>query len=242
MEQTISVTEQITSRLLHELREGLYKAERRLPPEQEIAAFLHVSRTAVRDALAVLEREGFISRKRGVGTIINHYVLRVQTRMDLEQEFLDMIAAAGKTPSARLVEYGELPADADVAARLCVPVGEPILAISRLIYADGVPAIYCIDHLAKSRIQNPGYTAQDMSAPVFDFMNRFCGISVHMDVTEVRAVAADRQTAKMMDVPLAEPLLYLNETGYTLRGDPVLNSQEYYADGILTHTVLRKKI
>lgn len=242
MEQTLSITEQITVRLLHELRTGIYKAEHRLPPEQEIAAFLHVSRTAVRDALAVLEREGFISRKRGVGTIINQYVLQVQTRMDLEQEFLDMIAAVGKTPTAKLLGFEEIPADADAAARLGIPVGEPILAISRLIYADGVPAIYCTDLMAKSRIQNPEYTAQDINTPVFDFMNRFCGISVHMDVTEVRAVAADRHTAKIMDVPLAEPLLYLNETGYTLRGEPVLNSREYYADGILTHTVLRKKI
>ncbi len=52
----------------------------------------------MRDCLSTLEREGFISRKHGIErTIINQHVLDVKVRLDLEEEFLDMIRSAGYT-------------------------------------------------------------------------------------------------------------------------------------------------
>ena len=72
----------MTNRLLYEMREGIYAGRDRLPPEIELAKQLGISRTLVRDCLSILEREGFINRKHGVGTIINKHVLNVATRMD----------------------------------------------------------------------------------------------------------------------------------------------------------------
>ena len=46
----------------------------RLPAEDKLAAMLNVSRTTVRSAVQGLEREGLISRRRAVGTTINHHV------------------------------------------------------------------------------------------------------------------------------------------------------------------------
>ena len=55
-------------------------------------------------------------------------------------------------------------------------------------------------------------------------------------------LAAEGLPARALDVPPGTPLLHMDELGYDLRGHPVLHSDEYYADGILRHTVLRKKI
>ena len=82
MEQNTSLASRIRKELLQELVSGIYQEAVRLPPEVEIAARLGVSRTALRDALATLEQEGFISRRKGVGTIINRHVLAVKTRME----------------------------------------------------------------------------------------------------------------------------------------------------------------
>ena len=63
-----------------------------------------------------------------------------------------------------------------------------------------------------------------------------------MDLTEVRAVAATKEIADALEVPLSSPVLHMNEIGYDFRGNPVLYSHEYYKDRVLNHTVLRKKI
>ena len=63
-----------------------------------------------------------------------------------------------------------------------------------------------------------------------------------MDLTEVRAVEADRELAEALQVRRGSALLYMNEVGYDFWGHPVLHSLEYYRDRALRHTVLRKKI
>ena len=85
----------IRTTLLEAMRTGPYADTAHLPPETELAQTLGISRTQLRDALAVLEQEGFITRRHGVGTLINRHVLKVPVRMDIEEELLDMIRSSG---------------------------------------------------------------------------------------------------------------------------------------------------
>ena len=86
----------IRTRLLAAMQDGIFAHCERLPRESVLAEQLGISRTQLRDSLATLEREGFITRRHGVGTMINRHVLSVQTRMDIEVEFMDMIRQAEK--------------------------------------------------------------------------------------------------------------------------------------------------
>ena len=55
------------------MRDGAYANCERLPRESVLAEKMGISRTQLRDILASLEREGFITRRHGVGTIINRH-------------------------------------------------------------------------------------------------------------------------------------------------------------------------
>lgn len=65
------------------------------PSELELADVLGVSRTVVRDALSDLERDGYLERVRGIGTLVNRDVVRVENRMDQKLEFNRMIRSIG---------------------------------------------------------------------------------------------------------------------------------------------------
>ncbi len=97
----------IRAQLLSAMRNGEYAHSERLPRESALAVTLGISRTQLRDVLASLEREGFITRRHGVGTIINRHVLDVQTRMDIEVEFLDMIRQNGFTAAVASIQTWE---------------------------------------------------------------------------------------------------------------------------------------
>ena len=189
-----------------------------------------------------MEQEGFISRRKGVGTIVNRHVLAVKTRMDLEEEFLSMVESAGKKAAQDNCTYRETTASPQEAACLKLPEGAPIFEISRLITADGEPAIYCVDTFFKDLLLTEDYDPQVLYRPVFEFLETYCGIEVYMDLTEVRAVEASPEAARQLQVPVGSPLLHMDETGYDFWGRPVLHSMEYYRDRALRHTVLRKKI
>ena len=231
----------IRAQLLTAMQVGEYAHCDRLPRESVLSEKLGISRTQLRDILASLEREGFITRRHGVGTIINRHVLNVQTRMDIELEFLDMIAQSGHTGAVAFVRVSDGTADEELAQRLNLPVGAPVLRVARLCTADGKPAIYCEDVVEKAKLQRP-YTTEELRQPIFDFLQNVCGISSYLDLTDLRPVAADAALADVFQVPQGTPLLNMDEVDYDIEGAPVFASNEYFADGIFHHTVLRKKL
>ena len=164
----------IRSQLLADMKNGTYANGDRLPRESVLAETLGISRTQLRDILASLEREGFITRRHGVGTIINRHVLNAQSRMDIEVEFLGMIRQSGHIPAVAFVQYREDTADESIARQLRIAEGDAVIRVTRLCTADGKPAIYCEDILAKSLIQRP-YTEKDFDGPIFHFLQEFCG-------------------------------------------------------------------
>lgn len=232
-------TKTIRSQLLADMKDGAYASCERLPRESVLAEKLGISRTQLRDILASLEREGFITRRHGVGTIINRHVLNVQTRMDIEVEFLDMIRQSGHEPAVAFVRVSDGTADAQVAAQLRIPEDTPIIRIARLCTADGRPAIYCEDVVEKA-LAKGDYTIQDFKLPIFHFLQRFCGIYPYLDLTDVRPAAADAALAEIFQVPMGTPLLNMEEVDYDIDGRPVFCSSEYFVDGIFRHTVMRK--
>ena len=241
MNQKPTQSRSIRMQLLSAMREGEYAHCDRLPRESVLSEKLGISRTQLRDILASLDREGFITRRHGVGTVINRHVLGAQARMDIEVEFMDMIRQSGRTPGVAFVRAAEGAADEKAAGQLGIPVGTPVLKISRLCTADGRPAIYCEDIVEKAKIRHP-YTEAELRQPIFDFLQSVCGLSSYLDLTDLRPVAADAFLSGIFQLPEGTPLLNMDEVDYDIDGAPVFVSREYFADGIFRHTVLRKKL
>ena len=231
----------IRAQLLTAMKSGIYASCERLPRESVLAEKMGISRTQLRDILASLEREGFITRRHGVGTIINRHVLDAQTRIDIEVEFLDMIRQNGHQADVAFVRVSDGTADAKIAGQLQIPEGTPIIRITRLCTADGRPAIYCEDVIEKAAAKGE-YTLKDFKLPIFHFLQKFCGIIPYMDLTDVRPAVADAALAEVFQVPMGSPLLNMDEVDFDIDGKPVLCSNEYFADGIFRHTVMRKKL
>ncbi len=231
----------IRAQLLSDMRSGIYAGCERLPRESVLAEKLGISRTQLRDILASLEREGFITRRHGVGTIINRHVLGVHTRMDIEVEFLDMIRQNGHEPAVAYVRVSCGEADAKVAAQLRIAEGAPVLRVARLCTADGRPAIYCEDVLDRALVKED-YTTDDLKLPIFHFLQQFCGVYAYLDLTDIRPAAADSALAEIFQVPVGTPLLNMDEVDYDIDGNPVFCSMEYFVDGYFRHAVMRKKL
>lgn len=227
--------------LLSEMKDGIYAQCDRLPRETVLSEELGISRTQLRDTLADLEREGFITRRQGIGTVINRHVLAVTNRMDIETEFLDIFRLNGREPKVAAVEAVEGRASTYVAGKLKIPEGTPVLKLHRLYTTDGKPALCCEDVLEKSRVRD-GYTQADVEGIIFEFLQKFCGVSAYMDLTELHAVAATGRLAQVMQVPEGTPLLNMEEVDFDIEGNTIFYSSQYFAEGMFQHTVLRKKL
>lgn len=228
--------------LIQAIKTGKYSNYPKLPPEVEIAQDIGVSRTLIRDCLMTLEREGIVSRKLGIGTVINKHVLDVITRMDLEVEFFEMVEEAGYKAELSYFKVEEIKADKNMAKKLEINEKDIVIRTEKIITADNKPAIYCIDHFPKSIIINKSPDFESLKKSIFIFFRKYCNVDVYMDLTEVEAIAVNKSIEDKLEIKKGTPIVYMDEIGYSFKGKVILYSKEYYANKIFKHTVLRKKI
>ena len=231
----------VREQLLTEMRNGKFAESKRLPRETVLSEELGISRTQLRDVLAGLEQEGYITRKLGVGTIINRHVLNVKSRMDIEAEILDIIRNNGYEPAVFFVEAVEEKADEILACKLRISINTPVIRVSKLCTADGRPALYFQDVFSKELIKRE-YSDEELKIPIFQFLKEKCDTEVYMDLTQLHAVAADEKTAEILKVPQGTPLLNMEEVDYDSEGNAIFYSKQYFVDGLFEQTVLRKRL
>lgn len=66
----VRIFEQAAEQIKELINEGYFQDGEKLPPEQELSKQLNVSRSSIREALRVLESEGLVEIKRGLGAYL----------------------------------------------------------------------------------------------------------------------------------------------------------------------------
>src|SRR6201997_2107790 len=103
--------------------------------ERDLAKMHEVSLMTARHALASLEREGVVERRRGVGTFVAAPKIHFNKLMSYTEQMASRSLRAGaKILFARIVE-----SDEEATARLSLPPQSPVLKIERLRHAGGEP-------------------------------------------------------------------------------------------------------
>lgn len=140
--------EQVQTAIIRSIAEGEYLLGSQLPPEDQLAASLGVSRTTLRGALGKLETLGYIERIHGAGTFVNRRRFSVEAQLDLLESFHPRLAArAGLSSSLSGLSIEETSADAETACAMGITAGSPVIRIARIVVFEGVPVAQLEDFL-----------------------------------------------------------------------------------------------
>lgn len=197
----------------------------RLPNENELAQAHGVSRVTVRRALAELERERLIERRRSAGTRIVYRPPPAPITADISG-VLANIAEMGRRTAVKLLSFEYVPGEGPAAEALGVTLPDLLQRAVRVRSIDGQPFSYLTTHVPE-RIAVT-YSRQELGArPLLELLER-SGHKVERATQRIGAGLATPAVAAALDVKIGSPLIELVRVVYDARGRGVEHLHALY--------------
>jgi len=188
-----------------------------LPPEPELGAQLHVSRTTVRKAVELLIDEGLVVVRRGRGTEILD--ARAHQRLNRVTSFSETLREQGFEVTYRHVRVKTLKAAAALASDLAIPEGAPLVAIHRMALANGKPIALMDNYLLPELA--PGIEARAARIQsLYALLEAEYNLVIEAATDHISARGATRDESAKLGVADGCPLLIVRRITHA-RGRPV---------------------
>jgi GntR family transcriptional regulator len=216
---SLPIYHQLTTILRQQIKDSAFAPEQPLPSEMQLAAAYDVSRVTVRRALDLLEREGWIRRKHGVGTFVAPRADEAQREESRVSGLVENLITLGLETTARLLAYEpEAPTPAAVLQALGLPADERALRIERLRFFKDKPLSVTTVWLPRSVASLAPRSVID-DRPIMRILEGG-GIRAQRAEQTISAIPADDAAANKLNVAIGAPLLRLRRTVFDGDGRP----------------------
>lgn len=214
-------------------------AGERLPTEPELAKQLNVSRATLREAMRSFEAQGIIRRKQGIGTFVVDRSQIFETGLEVLESLETLAKRIGLPISMDALEIGEHAADTEEAQHLAVSEGTPLVEISRLIRTNQRPIAYLVDLLPSERF-NAAELDESFRGSVLDLLLRRSDLNLARSQTEIRAIAAPSDIARLLEIQRGDSLLLFVAQLFDADGSIIDYSHSYFLPGYFRFQVVRR--
>jgi GntR family transcriptional regulator len=234
-----TLTEIAEQELRQAITRGTFQRGSQLPTEAELCQMLGVSRTVVREALRVLEEDGLVARRHGIGTFVrDHPILK---NLNFNFGITEMIQSAGLTSGTSHLAIQSEFADQEKAQQLGVALGTPLVTVERVRTADGRPVVYSLDTLPESLLQRVEFDPRLLlTQSIYNILQTSLGEVIEYGIARLLPVAAPEFVAEKLQLLPNALTLYIVQTDYSPDDKPLVYSREYHLPDAFDFIVWRR--
>ncbi|MFW5809965.1 MAG: GntR family transcriptional regulator [Halanaerobium sp.] len=212
---------QIAEELREEITDGEYIDSEKIPSETKLSTKMGVSRTTIREAVGILEKDGLVNRIHGVGTIITRSDIPVSGGAERLKSFTESIKDLDMKPGTSYIDFHWEKADEKIADALDIKTGSLIAVIERVRTGDNKPMMYTVDKLPISII-GENFTIEEMGESLFVYLREQRGINLGYSELQLRAIAAEAEIAKRLNLSPESPVLAAEEKYFDKNQEPII--------------------
>ena len=185
--------------------------------ERELARIHNVSLMTARHALATLEREGVVERRRGAGT----FVAPPRIQFNKLMSYTEQMASRGLTPSSKVINAKIVEDEQEIAARLGLGAASRMVKIERVRLTGDEPFAMETCYLPAAEF------AELVHAPLgrgslFATLEHDYGIELAYADEEVDATFAEGRVAQLLNLRAGAPLLRIRQVIYSAKTQPLI--------------------
>lgn len=219
---------------------GVLNIGDKLPSELDMAQKYGVSRETFRSATKLLEEDGKIFIKRGVGTFITSSLNTIPNSLDRLTSITEIIKGAGMKEGEKLEKVKTIRCDEEYAEYLNINEGDPVIHHERIRTAEDEPIVYSINIIPKS-IVGSLFEEKKLSGSLLYFIEKECNLKVsHADAQIKVPLHTDPYCQKLLIHPHTTVLL-MKQIHYDEINRPVFYSIDYLRNDVHKFWIRRKR-
>jgi GntR family transcriptional regulator len=204
---------QLSELLEAEIVSGRWPARVRLPSEPDLCQHFGVSRTTVRQALARLEQEGLLVRRKGQGTFVRETRPRSWLLQSSEGFFQEEVERMGRTVSSRILRATRCPLPRWATDALNLPPGSDGATIERLRSVDGLVALYVVNHVP-AHLAAAALAGDDPDESLYRRLRERDGVDVAGGRRSLEAVLAGTRLARLLELEPRAPVAFIESVSW----------------------------
>jgi GntR family transcriptional regulator len=229
---------QVKRRLEEMIEKGELRIGERMPSELVMAKEFGVSRETFRSAVRVLESEGKMLIKHGVGTFVIQPLPLIPSSLEKLSSIGTMIQAARLDEGEERVRLQTEKCPPEVAASLGIQADAPIIKLERFRSANGEPVAYSINFIPRE-IAGDSFDNGRFEGSLLAFFDKRLGCKIVTADSEISVpLHIDRNCQRLLLHPQTTVLL-LKQTHYDEVNQPVLYSLDYLRNDVFTFRIRR---
>ena len=228
----ISLWRQVSEALAADIEAGRLAVDERLPSSADLGKRFKVNRHTVLKAISHLQAKGLLRIERGRGSYA--VVNPLEFRLGPQQWFEENLRDNKLTPSRTIVAIEQVPAAAEVARALKIPADAPVLLVTMLGEADGLPVNYGYHYFPIERL--PGIEAAFRNIGIgesksFSFSTIFKSVGIkswQRKTIRIRGRAPSREEARQLKIAPSDALLVTAVVSVDAKGKPIVYAKTGY--------------
>lgn len=227
--------------LSEDIKNGKYPPGSKIPSEGELAHEFSVSRVTLREALRVLEEDGVIIRRHGIGTFVrDRKIMPIQKLSKIISASM-MFKKAGLEDRFEKIQYKKIAATRRISEKLQIPLGSKVWEVERLRTIGKQPAIYSLDYFPASIVSKGGEEKlKNYTHSLYKFLAEVCGQIPVQGQCILKPIPEDENLSAIMKAPRSASLMYLESVDLNQNQKPIIYAREYYLAELFEFQVERK--
>ena len=205
-----------------------------VPSERELARNFEVSLMTARHALAELEHEGLVDRRRGAGT----FVSLPKIHFNRLASFTEQMASRGLPARSRILCAAIVEDEQDAAAKLALPAHSRLVKLERLRQSGEQSFAVEICYLSADEFAGLLNLPLERRS-LFTTLEREYGIELQYADEEVDATPASARLAELLSIHAGAPVLRIRQALFSARGKATVYVIGFYRSDRHTLTIRR---
>lgn len=201
------IYKQIENHIKHLIQSETLKQGELIPSEKQLSEEFNVTRMTVRSALNNLVKDGYITRQRGVGSIV--LANKVYDNISAVRGFTEEMENKGYKVSNILVELNIVEADEELMKKLNLTEKENVWEIKRIRLANSKKISYMETYMPVKLF--PNLKKSHCEGSLYNYVEELCGYKIAISEREVSSILANDELASLLDLTKPEALLYISQ-------------------------------